>query len=461
MIVVSKKGQVVHPFGVLQGPDEPIPITSMSCSYGIGVLPICRVGLAPELLNDIPKEQADDLFKVMVGDGAPDHTLFQGYVAGENGRVGGSDIEAGLTLIHPARDIDEMRISAPNLHPAGVHDFTYTFFGNSITPEKGGFMFDGQSYYKAGGGTLPRQIIDGLIDCLKYSSAQNLTAGTAFKVQGAEAAIALLQKIQPLGGTLGAATETTLAYWVDQWALRQAESSFTSMSSIWDTLTLIFSSFGMYLVCTPEGDVQVMADCAGLTAPLSNYLGPEYITGFDLNTSLTRNIKEVNMLSDNIRPNSETSETFSSSLITYPPPEKQAERGASMSISLPGWLNPIAVKADDSLATVQSAYAQSQFYIERSKFRTVAVSGPLAPKVKPGTTALITPYSSVKTFSKKGVDSLQKTYTGYCYQVNHLMDAKAKTLQTTFYFRNVSDTALGETVTKHPIFDDVVPFKWD
>ena len=156
-----------------------------------------------------------------------------------------------------------------------------------------------------------------------------------------------------------------------------------------------------------------------------------------------------------------TSEILAS-LVTYPPPNQQTDKGASMSIALPGWLNPIAYLNSDEagIKATQLAYAQSQFYVERSKFRTAAVSGPLVPRAVPGTTALITPYSSLKTFNQAGIESLQKTYTGYCYQINHAMDVKSKTLQTTFYFRNISDTATGETVAQHPIFGDIVPHTW-
>jgi len=461
MKFVASTGGVAKPVGILQGPKGNIPISSIEVSLAVGTLPSCRIGLAPELLNEIPKEQTQDLYRVAVGDGSPEHTLFRGYVSGESGRVDGRGIMSGITLVHPARDMDEMRISAPDLHPSGVNDFNYIYFGNNASATASGFMFSATPYYKAGGGPLASQILQGLIGTLKsLGSADQRDFG--FKIQSSAAAIKLLSQIKVKNGTLNAGFDSDFAPSINQWCQTQITGSFNSMRSIWDTVSSTLARFGLMLNCDYDGNVYVLVDCTAMTPPAGNFLGENYVASFDHNSTLIRNIKEVNLLCDAMSVSEDSASTFANSLVTYPKPGGKAAHGASLSLLMPGWLNPIAVKDSPkaSVREAQRAYAQSQFYIERNKMKTMALAGPLAPQVVPGTTATIRPWSALHTFSGLSVDFLRKTYAGYCYQINHVMDAKTMTLQTTFYFRNVTDVTANETIKKHPLFSDVKPHEW-
>lgn len=468
MVILGTPNKICKPVGILRGPAGDIDIATLECSFAVGVIPMCRVGVPPEALNKIADAQTSDIYQVLVGDGTPQYPMFTGYFSGENGKITPTEICAGLDLIHIARDLDQMRISSPSLHPSSALDYNYTYHGDSTTGAgaDAGFIFESQTFFKPGNGKVSEQIVKGLIDILNSlvaDRAQGAAGDEGFKIEAFKDGIAGLNNILHLNSTVRAEIAEPLATEennsINTWARSRAVGSFNGMRSTWDTLTAIFSEMCLNLVCDNQGRVYVMADVAGFEAPKGNFLGPDYVCTFDHSSQFFRNIKEVNLITDQMRSEQTTFGSTSGTLVTYP--ENSKDVGASMAIQMPGWLNPIAFTGTSKDAQkAQVKYAQALYYQERNKMRTMAVTGPFAPRVVPGTTATIAPYSAIKTFSGQGIDTIKKTYTGFCYQVNHFIDVRSKSMQTTFYFRNISDVAKNETIKEHAIFSDVTPNTW-
>jgi hypothetical protein len=232
------------------------------------------------------------------------------------------------------------------------------------------------------------------------------------------------------------------------------------MRSVWDTLTSIFSDLGIYLVCDNTGGITTMVDCSGMSSD-SNKLDGGYLTSFEKSSSMFRNVGEVLIMSDNIR-NQDTSgggggKGGAGSFVSYPP--SGASKGATLILQVPGWLNPIA-ETTGKVLDVQRQYARMMYTLERNKFSTISVSGPLAPLVVPGTICKVTPYSAIKARSGGSLEDFSRAYSGYCHQISHNIDIKGGTCQTTFLLKNVSIEGKGAKIHKHPLFSDVQPFSW-
>ena len=497
MTIIGTLGKAVVPTGQIIGPagSRPIPITSFQSTMTIGSIPTCNVGIPAEFMGDFADAQTNQIYTVMVGTttGAS-YTIFQGYINGEHGRVTTKEITDGISLIHVARDMDQMSISVPSMHPAHIYDWAYIIQGDgtSESAAKLGFLFGSQNFFQ--GGNLPSQIIDGLKDLLNNVVATNITTDEKEDLQPC---IDLLGKLIFLNGTVYDQLTNSLSSdddnSINQFCRESIKSSFNAQRSVWDSLTAIFANFGMFLLCDQASRVFITADCASMKPPDGNTLDSSYIISHDRNSEFMRNIGRVSLIS----PNAVVSDTTSSQgaatqLAVYPTSGSQSSGGATMAILLPGWLNPIATQAPDNesgkgeppsvgninpsnpapnmaeimaqaypdVLKTHQAYAQMCYYQEKNKLRTFAATGPLAPHVVPGTTAMISPWSAVKAISGGQLADINNAYYGYCYQISHMIDVASCVMQTTFFFRNVSNIKNAEILPAHPIFSDMKPFVW-
>lgn len=468
MKFIGKKGESTRVTGYVSGPGGRIELASADCTFAVGNIPMCQISVPPEMLAKIPDEETDDKYSVIVDDGDGPSTLFTGYFSGDSGRITGQSISAGFSLIHPARDLDNTRISAPSLHPASAIDFSYVWSGAATSggASGSGYTFaKDPSFYEKGKGKVPEQIVKALIAHLGSIQGQSASVnGANVKTESMKRGIELLNRIKFQDGELESKLEGPLSTDEDNslnsWARSKATGSFSSMRSVWDTLTSIFSELGIYLVCDNMGDVTAMVDCSGMSSE-SNSLDGTYITSYDKSSAMFRNVGEVLIMSDNVRNQSisggQGGKGGSGSFVSFP--KSGAGKGATMILQVPGWLNPIA-ETTGRLLDVQEAYAEMAFNLEKNKFSTIKFSGPLAPLVVPGTICNVTPFSGIKARSGGSLEDFMRSYTGYCHQISHNVDVKGGTLQTTFSLKNVSITGKGSKITKHPLFSDVKPFAW-
>lgn len=466
MTIIGKQGDICRPKAYVEGPSGKIEISSVSCTYSVGSIPMCRVFVPPEFLGIVPEEGDDQLYTVKVTDGESEaKTLFTGYVAGSNAQISEKRIMAGIDLIHPARDLDEGRISSPSLHPNSVMDYTYFVKGGF---KKSSEILEGGVFFTKGGGPVAKQALDGLATCLTQIIGLNpdSASGGPVKIGTLEKTIDLLKKVTVLNGTLKDEVETGLQGTVQDRISLQSYfhsrflGSFNSARSVWDTLCSTFSEMGLYMICDNEGKVSVSADCSGLIGG-DNRLGPDYIVTLDKSSVIKRPIGEVNLIGMAVRKAASAKDPIAQplSVATYPP--DGSGKGATLTLQIPGWLNPVMeVGSEGGCTTACQAYAKAMYYQEKSKFRTMTASGPLAPLAIPGTVAKITPFSAMRPLSGSSIGDFQKTYLGYCYQIIHTVDVQEKTMKSTFCFSNVSPEESDGGIDEHPLFSDVKPFTW-
>lgn len=466
MTIIGKQGKQSKIEAYVTGAAGRIEISSVYCTFAVGSIPMCKLSVPPEMLAKIPDEETDDIYEVHVKGDGDSHVLFSGYFGGDTGKITPKSISAGFDLIHPARDLDNTRISAPSLHPSSIVDYSYVWqgAGTSGNAASSGSTFSKYpSFFEPGKGKVPEQMVKALIAHLKAISVTATSAnGKNVKIETMQKGIDLLGRLTFKDGKLKSKLEGPLSSEDDNslnaWARSRATGSFNSVRSVWDTLTSMFSELGIYLVCDNTGGIFTAVDCSGISSS-ANTLDGGYLTSYEKTTSMFRNVGEVQIASDTIRAATAggTGQAGASgSFAGYP---EGGGKGSTLVLQVPGWLNPIA-ETTGNLMDVQKAYAESLYHIERNKFCTINVSGPLAPLVVPGTICQIKPFSAIKARSGGSLEDFKRTYSGYCHQIAHSLDIMAGTSQTTFSLKNVSIAGKGGEISQHPLFDDVKPFTW-
>ena len=468
MNIIGSKNKVVIPqiYLTVKGGSSRFSVSGITCSIAMGSIPVCGLQIPPETLELIRDIGSDTQFQISVGmkDG-PQTTIFTGYLAGESMNISGSNISSGIDLVHPARDLDEVRMWSPDLHAGGVADFTNflrrkdTTAGSSQSPDG---LLGASPFYT--GGNVGKEILQNTAAALQRTQQSSAGLFVPNAPKSLAAAADLLQRIHLVQGhgDFGNGIGPLLKKSISSWAKGQIFGSSQTLSSVWDSLSRVFAAFQLYFRCLPDGTIALQADTTGL-APGGNFLDSDYITSIDMSGRIVRNINQIRLLSHNIHYASATGGGIDGVIAVYPPNPTEVT-GAAMCQILPGWLDPLSVSgggATQQARAFQVAYAKSLYFNERDKLKTAAITGPLAPGAFPGTTTLFSPYSSMKTFSGGNISALKKSYTGYCYQVNHFIDARLKACQTTFLLRNISDNFSQEVWSQtNPLYPGVKPADW-
>lgn len=478
MKIVGSPGKLTKVTAYLSG-DAKIPITSFSCSYSIGSIPTCSIGVAVEFISKLPTRADENIYEVILESNGDKYTLFTGYVAGPSGTVSGKSIEAGISLVHPARDLDATRLANPNQLTSGVNDWNYqiSISGDGNNPK--------EEYYDSDNTKepLPQQIINGIIAVMETWQSEPMEVEGAANADGFitvsyTKSIELLKKITVLNGTLSEELGSLVADRINEFINKEITGSIESQTSLWNVLNSIMSQFGFQLLCDHNGDVLITTDLANFEPPDKNYFYSDQIWSLNQSSSFVRNVSQVNLLITNQR------DLPNDILVSYPKKiDKNQPFSGSMSVLLPSWLgelneevdmdtkvppspnSPPAVLADKkekndqetAKYNLQLNYAKSIYYSEKNKWSTISFSGPLLPDVTPGTTLWVQPYSSVKAMSgvKIGDGSL---FSGHLVEVSHSLSASGMSVQTSLVLKNVSRSDEDFNIKEHFLFSDVTPF---
>ena len=478
MISIGSANGLTKVTAYLKGLEDntPIPITSFNCSYSIGSIPTCSLGVPIEFISKLPKRADDKTYEVIVESNGNEYVLFTGYVAGPSGTVSGRSAEAGVNLVHPARDLDATRTSNPDLLTSGVNDWDFSLSSSGDGNANEYYFYDDDTSDIP----LPKQIINGMINTLKESSGSSLSIET--ESINYDKSIDLLNKIKVLNGTLNEETGGIFKETINQFVEKEFNGSVNSQTSLWNTLNSVMSQFGFQLICNHKGEVLITADLANFIPPDINYFYSNQIWSLNQSSFFVRNVSQVNLLLNNQNTNTNTDNQI---LVSYPkePPADQSFSG-SMIIILPEWLErlntPNEVGPDSEPASPsypppelptpkdteektfsekdsQEKYAKSIYYLEKNKWSTISFSGPLLPKAVPGTTVWVQPYSSVKAMSGDEIGD-GSLFSGHLVEVSHSLSASGMSVQTSLVLKNVSRSDEDANIKEHFLFSDVTAF---
>lgn len=497
MKVIGKTNQVVELDGYISGPSGTIPIEMFSSDNTVGRIAIARISVPPQYAQSISDLATKDKYRIFVGEKNGEmHNVFTGYISGKFTRFYSGSIRTGLDLIHPARDMDQMRMVAPGLHCGSVGDLQYYRISTAKYSSREG---PGRYPYYKGSGNLPAAFLKGLSTRLaEINSVELKDPYFQGKKESLAPCIALLGSIDVKNGTLEAGgLIQAKCNPINESIQARVESSFLTHSSIWDTVSAVLSDFGMLLICNPDGTVSSSVDLAGLQPNESNYIDGEIITLFDSSSAFYRNVKSVILTSNEMMSApfyGNAKSRYVGVVVSYPRIVPQGQEGANVSLAFPKWLENLAYNADynyrskepasssssikqqdneqqpgnantdkNRIATkeIQDKYAQMLYTIEKNKLRTFRVTTVMCPTAIPGTNATIFPWGNVIPFGTGEREiNMETQFAGYCSTVQHLVDVQSKNISTTFTFRNVTSD-LGELLASNPLFADAVSFAWD
>ena len=496
MKILGKKDGVVKLKGYIEGPGGQIPIEMFSSDNTVGRIAIARVSVPPQFAQQISDLATRDKYTVKIGeDDAGMYTVFTGYISGKFTRFFSGSIRTGLDLIHPARDLDQMRLMAPGLHCNSVSDFQY--LNNSIQTASANAPSGFYPYFN-GSGNIAKAILDGIVQ--RLTNIGSVTVKDPYfegKRESLQPCIDLINSITIKNGECALGDLIKGKYNPVNIAINQRiEASYSSYTSVWDTLCMVFADFGMLMICNPDGTVSVSVDLAGLLPEKDNTIGGEQITLFDSSSAFYRNVKSVVLTSKHITCSPGISNPYMAHagiVVSYPNPAPEGQDGATMSLIFPAWLDNIAIASTISysdkepitagssrtyqsnnkpsgnnvdemfkkIKQIQVKYAKMIYAIESNKMRTFRVQTVMAPTATPGTNAYIVPWGNVIPFgeSNAGLD-MNIVFAGYCSTVQHLVDVQAKNISTTFVFRNVTSD-INSLLDVNPLFSDGKSFTWE
>jgi hypothetical protein len=468
MKFLSVLGEVNRPEVYLEGSGK-IDVVSGSVSLNVGGM--AQAELIIPLINfkELEASSPDTEFKIISTLNDQPETLFVGYLSGIGGGGEVGQFYCRASLIHKASILDQVKMSGPGLSPGGISDFAY------ILNQDAGEFAD-QSFDINVDGNLAKTIIeDAIVPLLESMIEEGADEfGNALDTATAQKAISYLKSdIEYFGGTPAVALDEGD---IEQYLEDALINSPSGKESIWNCLSVVLGSYGLVMICSPGGKLKIGPDLSGLAPNSSNTITPDNIIGFDINSSIVRNISQVQIIDTDSSGVNSDPPGGDDSAISAPSdnvstvaqyPEESNGGGGILVLQLPAWLQSvyddvrIGQENNPDAGTIAEDYAKMMFIVNRNQSKNASVVTPIAPLVIPGTTGKFLPYSSAKVVKSGGhpaepIPALP-AFIGYIFAISHTFSAEGQ-WRTNFNFKNVTTEGRNDFATEHPFYSDGKPF---
>lgn len=451
MTYIGKPDSVVRPVVTANG----VNVVSARVTMRVGEIPTCSLSLRPEAVSQF--DNVDQEVSVVISGSGGGGTIFKGYPTGINCSNMSGSVSAGVDLIHKARDLSETSTIVPGIVPASNAD-TETYIYNPAELVKGAmdsknirFPVDQKEFGSA--------ICEGLYNFISFigvsASVEFLPSAAGDK----QKALAMVSKIgaasAATSGRLGGA-DPAVASWVSEYCAGMLSRGGSS-ATIWDVLSMIAGAFDSYLVCLPGGGVTIAPNFSGVRSS-GNEIPSEIIQKFDRSSLSKRSPKEcriIHPIASAYMDNKNMGDMMGSATTDLP-----GCRGTLM-MSCPGWIAKMQIGSNERIAkrkAMADKYAKSVAMRYAHEDKTFSIMCPVCPNVFPGTCATFRPASSIKSFQGGKISVFDKTFDGYCYQVEHFLSTGA--FYTSFMFKAALDTDTYQKESSHPLFDGATMMRW-
>jgi hypothetical protein len=376
--------------------------------------------------------------------------IFTGLLSGTSFSNMNGNINAGLDVIHKARDLQETSSLVPGVSKAGNAEVDVLLYRKKTKVKD-----SAPSAYQDFDLTkpFPDAICDGINEWLKSVNPKGILPPSSAGDKAV--AMGMISSIAKNSPEMGKFFEPGLRSRASQFITNILEKGHVS-SDIWDVMSVIVGAFDATLVCMPDGTVKMTPNFC-MIKNMGNKIPSEIIQKIDRSSQIRRSPKECLIMSsvtyDQVR-----NKPVKNPVGQYTDPNP-GTRG-NMFVAAPGWCNDLtSKKAADYAKKGMNALAKAMLNREAHKTRTFNVITPICPGAVPGTGAHFTPASGVKNFDGQQVDIFEENFDGYCYRVEHILDVESWT--TIFSFQScVEDSANISKDTKHPLFPDAKMIEW-
>lgn len=415
-----------------------VPVSGVQAVYQVGQIATCSFTTLPENIEGFnsPDQEVVILAKGKSAQGE----IFRGYVTGTNFSNMTGNIQAGVNLVHRARDLDETNCIMPGVVAGSAADQKAIIYK--------GHGFDKSNTNRISikipsGGDFGKALCEGIAKCVERVVVNSATSGFNQPTAGEKArATALLRSIE---SSTGPFPFSRLQQRVNVF-LTSAITMGSSGSNIWDLLSGILSSFDLTLSCGPQGRVAIIPNFSGVKAQ-GMAVPTSIIQKFDQSSEMKRSPSEAIVVAKGVGSAGST-EVASAGAIgkaTVPTP---GSRGSLM-LGAPGWLTGVKGDFLKNSKAEMDAFAKAMLIREISRLKTCNLICPVIPGAMPGSSMTFQHLSGVKGFNKGTIKAFNRTFDGYCWKVTHQIGTEG--MNTVLHFQNVSDGNV-EKQSSHPIW---------
>lgn len=464
--VIGTKNGIYKPALELRSPEGDVPINSVEITLQAGTIPTATVGMPPEFMMKGIFDIVDPEVEVAIlADGIP---LFTGYLLGPSGAMSGEQIKFGMGMVHKAKDMDSGRCFFPGMHPLSNADYSMMLPGAINDTESGDIPAAVAEAVKFNilqniGEEVPKAIIAVMNLFTETIPPEGTVPEQVSKLakdvdEGNVKAKEMLGTVKPIGECKFISGLESAIIPADHFVDRVMTESSTSARSTWDLMVALYSSFGMTVLCHPDGRILAMPDFAGTRPPAANFIDNDIITSWSLQSVFSRNISGSIVMGYGAPAgdDGDPSKRSVRSVCGYYIPEKgKPKHGGYHVSSLPQWMQPDSHETDVD-QSILSNYAKHLYYLIHNSNRTLSVTIPLAPDVLPGTSYWVDLISKAKILSGGSLPTSGR-YMGFCTSVTHSVGISIPS--TTLQLKGVSSEAESREIpTGISLFSDQTPF---
>lgn len=467
----GRSGTVIRPKAFATAGGTSVAVSSLRVMYSVGMIARAEIGMPVEDLWKVTSAGPDSPARI----NAMGSEIFSGYVDAPSIQMSGESLHASCSLVHAARDLDEASMFGPGAHPASTEDFTVlTAFASGRSDRASSesvlsrrdLRFDVTK-------NVAQEILDyisSLLDHLATSSKRrsvpkNLEHAMRTLSEQAPRVVNAIARTKvdgdcsiPAGGMAGPLSDAASAF-----ARNTALGAMRSGSSTWAVMAALMSSFGLTILCLPDGKCMVAPDYSGCRPPGGNEIRPGSVSKFFLNASSSRPPSAVVAVGYGPASAGRSDPVSHAPVASFAPKTRPSSTSGIYTTGLPSWMVPASRTQLGSPPPpipdiLGDNWAKQIYYQIANVNRSMTVTMPFSPDMSPGTTYRVFPSSSAKFFSGGGT-GLQKSYSGYCHSVTHSMTEGSNDVSTTAVFRNIfEDSEDGAMLDGSPMFSDQKPF---
>jgi hypothetical protein len=444
------------------------PVASFSVQYPAGQMARCVCGVRPESVSDVKGGGA------LMVDG---EILFTGIGWAPRGRASSSTLDFGFSLIHPAHVLDEGRAWAPGLHPMSTEHYTFTMGGGGADTRDSSLFGDYRlikfNLQESLATEIPSYIRRAMERAEQQRVGKNLEwiAIEGSVAQNNKEVLEFLDSIEGLTDCkldIKSLSDVGLSTAADAFCQSLVMNSITANKSAWDLVAMLFSAFGMQMICWPDGTMKVCPDFSGCKPPEGNRISGAIVDAWDGAAEYNRSPRGVVVISFGFSRAESATKPTSGEADKKPIPQKHGEYipeksgGALFVTGIPNWMVPHQQGGLPDIPEDAIEKYAKQIYAEiKNMGRSFVISTPLCPMARPGTVYYFEPISNAKNLTEGGGNvetPFSAEYAGYCYKVEHTGNTQGQ-FHTHWHFRNVFEPDEYDLmVDKAPFFGDT-PFE--
>jgi len=448
-----------------------VALSSFHVSYTVGEIARASVGMPIEDLWKFNATGPDTILSVK----ALGETVFTGYLDSSAITLSGDLISASAILVHQARDLDESSLFSPGSHPSSTEDFSIqmAFQSNEASASAADKALNRRDIRFGIRENMGKEVVKYVISVMNHLVSSSTVRNLPANLEPAWGTISEQSpKVIEALNDIAVHGECSMNVSGDVSSLEDAAAAFArnvalgamgSGKSPWTVLSALMSSFGLTILCLPDGKSLITPDYSGCKPPSENTIEASSIARFGSSSSKSRPPSAVLAIGYGVAAGNEVNPVSFAPVASFTPKVRPSSTSGVYTVGLPGWMVPVSRSSTQSPPPtlpefLGASWAKQIYYQVANLNRSLSIIMPFSPNVTPGTVYRIFPSTSVR-FMSGGSADVSKSFCGYCHSVTHSLTPDSNDISTSMVFRNIfEDTQEDAMIDGAPLFGDQAPF---